>query len=107
MEKLVLLIDLRNDESNTIRTCVGHICEKLRIPEPWNVDAVLLSDRVALFDQTKAHSVFVQVCAVLAYRRWPYLVAQIQSDAFVLAGTPPEEVANLLANAGISFVPQP
>ena len=107
MTTLLLLVDLRDDETNTIRSVLSHHYAKTAQSPLAHVGVCMLSDRVFAFDRTIAHSALVRVCAVLAEKGWPYLLAHIQSDASVLAGKPAEEVAALLKSVGVPSAPQP
>ena len=106
MATLVLLVDLRADGTNTIRSVLTHMYDRKQ-ESPLRHDGVVqLSDRLFAFDRTKAHGALVQVAAALEQKRWPYLLAQIDSASSLVSGTPRAEVASLLAGAGVQFAPQ-
>ena len=59
-------------------------------PVPLELDGVTLvgSDAV-LFDQTKAHAAFVQICAHLIAHQpeWPYFLVPVEASSILVEGS--------------------
>lgn len=106
LSKLILLVDLRGSHDNTLRTMILRHEQDQRVSLLKRDGVALLSDRLAVFDRTRAHAPLVQVCALLESKQWPYLLIPIPSEGVLASGKLLPEVAALLKSAGVEFVAQ-
>lgn len=112
MKQLTLLIYLRNDHVNTLEKRIEYMRKQSSFPSLEERDGViLLSDNAILFDETKSHDAFVQLCSaphgqVRDQGKLPYLVIRLEStDGWLASGELPKEVLSALKNLGVPCVP--
>jgi hypothetical protein len=106
MTKYLLLIYLRDDPLNTLEKRIEHMQTQERFPSLEGRDGViLLSDNAVVFDQTKSHTLLIELCAALLRAKLPYLLIPIEStDAWLVAGTLPPGVKSALSSLNVSCV---
>jgi hypothetical protein len=113
MKQLTLLIYLRNDTANTLEKRIEYMRKSENFfPSLEGRDGVtLLSDNAILFDETKSHDVFVQLCSALhgpthGQGKFPYLVIRLEStDGWLASGVLPTEVSTALKSLNVPCVP--
>lgn len=103
MQKLVLLIYLRDDTVNTLEDRLRVTLKEPNWPQIETHDGVaLLSCNAILFDETKAHDAYVRVCSSLLSSGLPYLIVPLSSvDECLAVGKLSKEVAESLARLGV------
>jgi len=52
-----------------------------------NAGVIPVGLHAVLFDQTKGHGIFVQVCAHLIDKKWPYCVVTVDVSSILVEGT--------------------
>ena len=104
MQKLSLLVYLRNDNSNTLRSKISWLQENNKMPSlEGRDDAVLISDNELLVDQTSAHGIFAQLCGDLASASHPYLLLPLDAESSVAVGKFPDTTKAILEKYGVPF----
>lgn len=108
MNTLTLLLYLRNDPVNSLVDRIAYLRQQNRMPSlEGRDDVVLLSDNAILFDRTKAHHIFSQLCAGLAEANWPYLLVTMDAESALAVGTFSKEAETILSAYGVPSVPPP
>lgn len=106
MGTLTLLLYLRNDPENSLASRIAYLRKGNRMPPlEGRDDAILISDNAVLFDKTKAHHIFVQLCAALAEAKWPYLLLTMDAESAMAVGKFSKEVEAILSAYGVPCVP--
>lgn len=112
MKQLTLLIYMRDDPSNTLEKRIAYMQQRNEFPTLAGRDGVsLLSDNAVLFDETKSHDVFVQLCSALrgtapGSKKWPYLVIRLEStEGWLASGELPADVSATLKGLGVPCIP--
>jgi hypothetical protein len=104
MKKLTLLLYLRNDQSNTLRSRISWLNKQDRLPSlEGRADAVLISDNAIFVDQTTAHGIFAQLCADLASAGHPYLLLPLDPESSVAVGEFPDTTKAILEYYNFPF----
>ena len=102
MSPLTLLIYLDHaPDGPTLRTRLENLEVNMKVILQKRDGVILLSENVALLDETKAHDAFVQLCTDLISTKKPYLVVRLESVASVAVGTLSKEVQAGLEKYGI------
>ena len=64
-----------------------------------NAGVIPVGLHACLFDQTKAHDIFVQVCAHLIDKKWPYFVSPVDDASILVVGISVEGLQSILGNS--------
>lgn len=112
MKQLTLLIYLRDDAANTLEQRVEYMQKQPGFPALLGRDGVsLISHNAVLFDETKSHDGFVQLCSALrgtapGSKNLPYLVIRLETtDGWLASGELPEDVSTTLKGLGVPCIP--
>jgi len=65
-------------------------------PFSANDGAIPVGLNAFLFDQTKAHGIYVRVCAHLIDKKWPYFVTTVDRDAILGEALPGSKLQAIL-----------
>lgn len=104
MKKPTLLLYLRNDPPNTLRSRISWLTKEQGFPALEGRDDVVLIGNNAIFvDQTTAHGIFVRLCADLASADHPYLLLPLDAESSVAVGKIPETIKSILEKYNFSF----
>lgn len=103
---LVIYLDHVSD-GPTLRTTLENLETSMKLNLLKRDGVILLSENVALFDETEAHDVLTRSCSELLSRDKPYLVVHIESSSALTVGTPPKEAQAGLAKYGIPICTTP
>ena len=101
MTQLTLLIYLHDDPPNDLISRVGYVERKSQVSLLPHDGVTQLSNNVLLFDQTKAHDVFVRLTADLVSIERPYLILPVVSESALLVGPLSKEVQASLSRYGV------
>jgi len=104
VKQLTILIYLRNDPSNTLRSRIAWLTSKEGFPIlEGRDDAILISDNVILVDQSSAHEIFVRLCSNLVVADIPYLILPLDAESSVAVGKLPEAIKTILEKNKVPF----
>lgn len=104
MKHLTILVYLRDDPGNTLRSRISWLSSKKAMPTlEGRDDAILLSDNAILVDQTTAHGIFSQLCGDLASAGHPYLLLPLDAESSVAVGKFPEAIKTILEKNKVPF----
>ncbi len=88
--KLTLLVSLKTQKDNEDPWTLTHAMRGMeqngQISFSENDGVIPTGSHSVLFDQTKAHGIYVQVCAHLIDKNWPYFVLTVDADAILVEG---------------------
>ncbi len=101
MNQLNLLIYLHDDPANDLISRVAYIEKQSKKPLLPHEGVIQLTNNALLFDQTRAHGIFVRICADLVSIERPYLVLPVSLESALLVGDIPKEVQCNFAKYGV------
>jgi hypothetical protein len=92
MPQLTLLIYLHDDPPNDLVARARYVEGRDHVSLLERDGVIQLSNNALLFDQTKSHDVFVQLCREIVSLKRPYLVVSLAADAALVVGPLSKEV---------------
>lgn len=104
MKHLTLLLYLRDDPANTLRSRISWLTKEQDFPSlEGRDDAALIGNNAFFVDQTTAHGIFVQLCADLVSSGHPYLLLPLDAESLVAVGKFPETIKAILGKNNVPF----
>ena len=107
MKQLTLLIYLHDDPANDLVSRVQYLEGHDHVSLLKHDGVIPISGNALLFDQTKSHDVFVQVCAFLVSISRPYLVVELEATDTLAVGPLSKEAQASLSKCGVPFLCPP
>jgi hypothetical protein len=98
---LTLLVSLKDQEEQNAWSLKHEISQmeiddKLALSQNESVIPVGL--HAFLLDQTKAHAIYVQVCAHLIDKKWPYFVCTVDASSILVEGKCEGKLQSIVPN---------
>ena len=104
MTQLTLLIYLYDDPANDLISRIGYVQGRDHILLLPHDGVTQLSRNALLFDQTKSHDIYVQVCRELVSIQRPYLVVELEASDALAVGPLSKEVQTSLSKCGVPLL---
>ena len=107
MKQLILLIYLYDDPPNDLFARIKYIQGRDHILLLPHDGVIQLSNNALLFDQTKSHGIYVQVCRELVLIQRPYLLVELEASDVLAVGPLSKEVQTSLSKYGVPLCQLP
>jgi hypothetical protein len=101
MAQLTLLIYLYDDPPNDLVSRARYVEGRDHLSLLEHDGVTQLSNNVLLFDQTKSHDVFVQLCREIVLLKRPYLIVALEAESALVVGPLSKEVQASLSRYGV------
>jgi len=101
MTQLTLLIYLHDDPPNDLVARARYIEGRDHVSLLGRDGVIQLSNNALLFDQTKSHYVFVQLCREIVSLNRPYLIVGLEANDALAVGPLSKEVQASLSKYGV------
>ena len=101
MAQLTLLFYLYDDPQNDLVSRARYVEARDHVSLLEHDGVTQLSNNALLFDQTKSHDVYVQLCREIVSLGRPYLIVALEAESALVVGSLSKEVQSSLLTYGV------